>query len=78
MAGHLDDYLTIAAEMEAAQMPLPIIFSHNDLLPANILDDGNRLWLIDFEYAGFSTAMFDLAGIASNAGLSDDESDVLL
>jgi thiamine kinase-like enzyme len=27
-----------------------------------------RLWLIDFEYAGFGTAMFDLAGIASNAG----------
>jgi thiamine kinase-like enzyme len=28
-----------------------------------------RLWLIDFEYAGFNTAMFDLAGLASNAGL---------
>jgi thiamine kinase-like enzyme len=78
MAGHLDSYLAIATEMEAAQKPLPIIFSHNDLLPANILDDGERLWLIDFEYAGFSTAMFDLAGIASNAGLSDDESEALL
>ncbi|ATU93543.1 choline kinase [Phyllobacterium zundukense] len=78
MVPHLGAYLAIAAEMEAAQRPLPIIFSHNDLLPANILDDGERLWLIDFEYAGFSTAMFDLAGLASNAGLDDTESEALL
>lgn len=78
MVPHLATYLAIASEMEAVQRPLPIIFSHNDLLPANILDDGNRLWLIDFEYAGFSTSMFDLAGLASNAGLSEDESEALL
>ncbi|MDQ0997342.1 thiamine kinase-like enzyme [Phyllobacterium ifriqiyense] len=74
----LPSYLEIAEEMEAVQKPLPIIFSHNDLLPANILDDGERLWLIDFEYAGFSTAMFDLAGLASNAGLDGEESNALL
>jgi len=78
MAPRLATYLAISAEMEAVQRPLPIIFSHNDLLPANILDDGDRLWLIDFEYAGFSTGMFDLAGLASNAGLSEDESEALL
>ncbi len=78
MAPHLANYLAVAAEMEAAQKPLPIIFSHNDLLPANILDDGSRLWLIDFEYAGFSTAMFDLAGLASNAGFNQQESEALL
>jgi thiamine kinase-like enzyme len=78
MTAKLPVYLDIAARMEAAQKPLPIIFSHNDLLPANILDDGNRLWLIDFEYAGFSTGMFDLAGLSSNAGLSGTESETLL
>ena len=46
---------TLADELERAQVPLPIVFGHNDLLPANFLDDGDRLWLIDFEYAGFST-----------------------
>ena len=30
------------------------------------MDDGKRLWLIDWEYGGFGTAMFDLANIASN------------
>ncbi|MGV3552908.1 phosphotransferase [Rhizobium sp.] len=78
MIGELPKYLALNAELEAIQTPLPIIFGHGDLLPSNFLDDGKRLWLIDFEYAGFNTAMFDLAGAASNAGMSPDESDEFL
>ncbi len=78
MVGELDRYLDISREMEAAQVPLPIVFGHHDFLPANFIDDGERLWIIDFEYAGFSTAMFDLAGIASNAGFDAEQSDALL
>ncbi|MBB6469032.1 thiamine kinase-like enzyme [Aminobacter lissarensis] len=78
VAGELPRYLDLADRLEKAQAPLPIVFSHNDLLPANFLDDGERLWLIDFEYAGFSTAMFDLAGTASNAGMTVEQSDGLL
>ena len=74
----LDGFLDLNAKLEAAQIPMPIIFGHHDLLPANILDDGKRLWLIDYEYAGFGTAMFDLAGAASNAEMSHDETDLLL
>lgn len=74
MIPQLPAYLALAEELECAQAPLPIVFGHNDLLPANFLDDGERLWLIDFEYAGFSTAMFDLAGAASNASMNDEES----
>ncbi len=70
--------LDLATELEAAQIPLPIIFGHHDLLPANFLDDGTRLWLIDYEYAGFGTALFDLAGAASNAGMTPEETDRLL
>lgn len=78
MSAELPRYLRLADQLEAAQAPLPIVFGHNDLLPANFLDDGERLWLIDFEYAGFSTAMFDLAGIASNAGFDAEQSQDLL
>ena len=78
MTGELPHYLALAAELEKAQVPLPIVFGHNDLLPANFLDDGEKLWLIDFEYAGFSTAMFDLAGLSSNAEFSAEESEALL
>ncbi len=70
----LPDLLAVAEELERTQTPLPIVFGHNDLLPANILDDGDRLWLIDFEYAGFNTSMFDLAGAASNAGMDAEQS----
>ncbi len=78
MSDRLPEFLQLAADLEKTQPALPIIFGHNDFLPANILDDGERLWLIDFEYAGFSTAMFDLAGLASNAGFSDEQSQELL
>jgi thiamine kinase-like enzyme len=73
MTASLPEYMALAKQLEAVQIPLPIIYGHNDLLPSNILDDGEKLWLIDFEYAGFSTAMFDLAGATSNAGFSFDE-----
>lgn len=78
LAGRLPELLKLNAELEQAQVPLPIIFGHNDLLPANLIDDGKRLWLIDFEYAGFNTAMFDLAGLSSNAGFDAAQSDALL
>jgi thiamine kinase-like enzyme len=57
--------------LEKAQVPLPIVFGHHDLLPTNFMDDGTRLWLIDWEYGGFGTAMFDLANIASNNQLTE-------
>jgi thiamine kinase-like enzyme len=78
MADRLSGWLELSNRLEAAQIPLPIIFGHNDLLPANFMDDGDRLWLIDFEYAGFSTAMFDIAGAASNAGMDEAEAGLLL
>ena len=78
MADRLPGWLELSDRLEAAQCPLPIVFGHNDLLPANFLDDGHRLWLIDFEYAGFSTAMFDIAGAASNAEMTGDQAEVLL
>ena len=58
-------WMKIVDELEAAQVPLPIIFGHHDLLPTNFMDDGKRLWLIDWEYGAFGTCMFDLANIAA-------------
>jgi thiamine kinase-like enzyme len=68
----------IARELEAAQVALPIVFGHHDLLPANFIADDERLWLIDWEYGGFGTAMFDLANVASNAVFSREEEERLL
>lgn len=67
----LPDFLQAAIALEEAAAPFDIVFGHNDLLPGNILDDGKRLWLIDWEYAGFNTPLFDLGGLASNNGLDE-------
>lgn len=77
-APELEGFLALSRRLEAVQVPLPIVFGHHDLLPANFLDDGRKLWLIDYEYAGFGTAMFDLAGAASNAGMDGGETAALL
>jgi thiamine kinase-like enzyme len=45
---------------------------HNDLLPANFIDDGDRIWLIDYELSGNNDACFELGNIWAEAQLSDD------
>ncbi len=66
----LADLRRIAEDLEARTGPVEIVFAHNDLLPANFIDDGDRLWLIDFDYAGFDSPLFDLSNLASNNELS--------
>lgn len=64
-------WMKIVDGLETTQVPLPIIFGHHDLLPTNFMDDGTRLWLIDWEYGAFGTAMFDLANIAAANSFGD-------
>jgi thiamine kinase-like enzyme len=45
---------------------------HNDLLAANFIDGGERLWIVDWEYAGMGDGAFDLANFAVNNGLDED------
>jgi thiamine kinase-like enzyme len=68
----LDGLLGKAEYLEEAAGPFEITFGHNDLLAANFLDDGKRLWLIDWDYAGFNTPLFDLGGLASNSEFSGE------
>lgn len=42
---------------------------NNDLLAANLIDDGQRIWLIDYEYAGNNDACFELGNIAGECDL---------
>ena len=60
-----------SAELEKAVGPVQLVFGHNDLLAANIIDDGKRLWLVDWEYAGFNSPLFDLGGLASNSEMPE-------
>ncbi|WP_306257150.1 phosphotransferase [Pararhizobium sp. IMCC21322] len=74
----LSELLTCADRLEQASSPIDLVFGHNDLLPANFLDDGTRLWLIDWDYAGFNSPLFDLGGLASNNQLSEAQESWLL
>ncbi len=65
--------LAAAKNLEQAASPIDVIFGHNDLLPANFIDDGERIWLIDWDYAGFNSPLFDLGGLASNNELSEKQ-----
>jgi thiamine kinase-like enzyme len=58
--------------------PMPTVPCHNDLLAANILDDGSRLWFIDYEYAGNNDPCFELGNIWSEAALEPELLDVLV
>lgn len=70
---NLPALLDQAARLEAATGPVDLVFGHNDLLPANFIDDGTRLWLVDWDYAGWGSPLFDLGGLAANNGLSSDQ-----
>jgi len=74
----LPGMLADAAGLEAAVGPVDLVFGHNDLLPANFLHDGTRMWLIDWDYAGFNSPLFDLGGLAANNALSLRQEAVML
>jgi thiamine kinase-like enzyme len=74
----LPDLLARAGRLEAAVGPIEVVFGHNDLLAANILDDGSRLWLLDWDYAGFNSPLFDLGGLASNSEMAPEMAEDLV
>ena len=78
MAPELPRLMKAADGLEAAVGPVDLVYGHNDLLSANLLDDGERLWLIDWDYAGFNSPLFDLSNLASNNEFTPEMEDWLL
>ncbi len=58
--------------------PEPTVPCNNDLLAGNFIDDGERLWLIDYEYSGNNEASFELGNIWSESTLPDELLEVLV
>ena len=68
-------------EIEGAFLAEPIKLRpcHNDLLDANFIDDGTRIRIIDWEYAGMGDPFFDLGNFSINhKQLTPDEDEILL
>lgn len=51
---------------------------NNDLLPANFIDDGNKVWIIDYEYSGNNDPCFELGNIWAEAKLSENQLEELI
>lgn len=51
---------------------------HNDLLASNFIDDGDTMWIIDWEYAGMGDPFFDLGNFAVNQSLDNEGCELLL
>ncbi len=72
-APRLPEMIDVATGLEFAVGPIDLVFGHNDLLPGNFIDDGERIWMIDWDYAGFNSPLFDLANLASNNELDEEQ-----
>jgi Predicted choline kinase involved in LPS biosynthesis len=59
-------------EAALAAHPLPTVPCHNDLLAENYLDDGERLWIVDYEYSGNNDPTFELGNTCQELGFDDD------
>jgi thiamine kinase-like enzyme len=72
-AGYLDRQAAFDSVRRAlAVRAEPTVPCHNDLLAENFIDDGTRLWIVDFEYSGNNDACFELGNIAFESVLSSE------
>lgn len=62
-----DDHAVAWAQVQAAvgARPRVTVPCNNDLLAANFIDDGDRVWLIDYEYSGNNDPAFELGNTAT-------------
>ena len=51
---------------------------NNDLLAGNFIDDGEKIWLIDYEYSGNNDACFELGNISTECDLALDQLEELV
>ena len=65
--GHISDL-----KKAVSVLPAEIVPCNNDLLPGNFIDDGEKIWLIDYEYSGNNDACFELGNIWAEAFLEYD------
>jgi thiamine kinase-like enzyme len=66
-------YLPRVARIEGAlaRHPLPTVPCHNDLLAENYIDDGQKLWIVDYEYSGNNDPTFELGNTCQEQQYSE-------
>lgn len=67
---HLDDWTRVHQALAAR--PQPRVPCNNDLLAGNFIDDGERVWLIDYEYAGQNDVGFELGNTTTECEFTSE------
>ena len=72
-----DGYLNFAPQIDEIKRAFTVLFDglvpcNNDLLPGNFIDDGEKIWLIDYEYSGNNDACFEIGNVWAEAFLPLD------
>ncbi|WP_029113915.1 choline kinase family protein [Mycobacterium sp. URHB0044] len=78
-----DDYLDFADQFDAIHRVLSAtdrttVPCNNDLLAANFVEDGDRVWLIDYEYSGNNDPCFELGNTSCECQLDADQREELV
>ncbi|HAP77128.1 MAG TPA: LPS biosynthesis choline kinase [Acidimicrobiaceae bacterium] len=78
-----DGYEALQAEADATRLalesrPVPLVPSHCDPLCENFLDTGDRMYVIDYEYAGNNDPMWDLGDLSVEGGFGPEQDAELL
>jgi thiamine kinase-like enzyme len=78
-----DNYLDFLPAVDQIRKALSVrdegaVPCNNDLLAGNFVDDGQKIWLIDYEYSGNNDACFELGNIWSECHLTLDQLDELI
>lgn len=69
--------LILQLEQLIKEKPEPFVPCNNDLLAENFMDDGKKIWIIDYEYSGQNEASFDLGNLAGELFLNEEETTIL-
>jgi thiamine kinase-like enzyme len=80
---HPSDYADFDQQFQQIRAALavnagPTVPCNNDLLAGNFVDDGEKIWLIDYEYSGNNDPFFELGNTWTECGLDDDHLDELV
>jgi thiamine kinase-like enzyme len=72
LPGTYTDHTDAWADVEKALAVAPpqTVPCNNDLLAANYLDDGDRVWLIDYEYSGNNDPCFELGNTSTECSFT--------
>ncbi len=70
---HADDWEAVRRAL--ASRPRPTVPCNNDLLAANFIDDGQRVWLIDYEYSGNNDACFELGNTSTECRFTPEQTE---